>query len=82
MEVLISMKAEYLNKGIYFENSSFMQMPTAHGLAAVYQPKQSGKRLPVGMREIKKRDYIPGATNSIASWQTLIMLIVQSQCQQ
>ncbi len=29
MEVLISMKAEYLNKGIYFENSSFMQMPTA-----------------------------------------------------
>ena len=29
MEVLISMKAEYLNKGIYFEKSSFMQMPTA-----------------------------------------------------
>ncbi len=29
MEVLISMKAEYINKGIYFEKSSFMQMPTA-----------------------------------------------------
>lgn len=29
MEVLISMKAEYLNKGIYFEKGSFMQMPTA-----------------------------------------------------
>ena len=29
MEVLISMKAEYLNKSIYFEQGSFMQMPTA-----------------------------------------------------
>jgi len=29
MEVLISMKAEYLNKGIYFEKSNIMQMPTA-----------------------------------------------------
>lgn len=29
MEVLISMRAEFINKGIYFEQSSFMQMPTA-----------------------------------------------------
>ena len=29
MELLISMKAEFLNKGLYFEKSSFMQMPTA-----------------------------------------------------
>ena len=29
MEVLVSMKAEYLNKSIYFEKGSFMEMPTA-----------------------------------------------------
>jgi len=29
MELLISMKAETLNKGIYFKESSIMQMPTA-----------------------------------------------------
>ncbi len=29
MELLISMKAETLNKGIYFEKSTIMQMPTA-----------------------------------------------------
>lgn len=29
MELLISMKAETINKGIYFKESAFMQMPTA-----------------------------------------------------
>jgi hypothetical protein len=29
MELLISMKAEYINKGIYFKESAIMQMPTA-----------------------------------------------------
>ncbi len=29
MELFISMKAETLNKGIYFKESSIMQMPTA-----------------------------------------------------
>jgi hypothetical protein len=29
MEVLISMKAEFLNKGLYLEKGSFMRMPTA-----------------------------------------------------
>ncbi|HVY55192.1 MAG TPA: hypothetical protein VHC46_05485 [Thermodesulfobacteriota bacterium] len=29
MELLISMKAETLNKGIYFQESNIMQMPTA-----------------------------------------------------
>lgn len=29
MELLISMKAETINKGIYFKESSIMQMPTA-----------------------------------------------------
>ena len=29
MELLISMKADTLNKGIYFKESNFMQMPTA-----------------------------------------------------
>lgn len=31
MDMFISMKAENLNKGIYFEKASVMQMPTAQG---------------------------------------------------
>ena len=49
MELFISMKAETINKGIYFKESNIMQMPTAQsrGYFIAEYREGSGKKLRV-----------------------------------